>query len=52
LLRASDPQRGIRDFEAIDALARSAGLRLTSDKPMPANNRLVTWRRVAAQGLR
>ena len=44
-LRAGDPQRGIRDFEAVDGLARSAGLVLVEDRPMPANNRCVTWRR-------
>ena len=44
-LRAADPQRGIRDFEAVDALARSAGLVLVEDRAMPANNRCITWRR-------
>jgi Protein of unknown function (DUF938) len=44
-LRAGDPQRGIRDFEAVDALARAAGLVLIEDRAMPANNRCVTWRR-------
>jgi len=46
-LRATDPRRGIRDFEAVDALARSAGLLLIDDLPMPANNRCITWRRSA-----
>lgn len=44
-LRADHPQRGIRDLEAIDALARSAGLALVEDRAMPANNRCITWRR-------
>ncbi len=44
-LRRTDPCRGIRDLEAVDALARVAGLRRFSDEPMPANNRIVTWRR-------
>ena len=44
-LRADQPQRGIRDFEAVDALAHSAGLTLVEDRAMPANNRCVTWRR-------
>jgi len=44
-LRADHPQRGIRDFEAVDALARSAGLALVEDRAMPANNRCITWRR-------
>ncbi|WP_085318470.1 DUF938 domain-containing protein [Derxia lacustris] len=36
---------GIRDFEAVDALARAAGFALVEDRAMPANNRCVTWRR-------
>ena len=44
-LRAADPRRGIRDFEAVDALAQAAGLQLLADVAMPANNRLLTWRR-------
>lgn len=34
---------GIRDFEAVDALARGIGLRLLEDRGMPANNRGVVW---------
>jgi hypothetical protein len=44
-LRARDPASGIRDFEAVDALAQDAGLRLQADVAMPANNRCVVWRR-------
>lgn len=45
-LRAEDPRRGLRDFEAVDDLARAAGLQLLEDRAMPANNRcLVWWRR-------
>jgi cyclopropane fatty-acyl-phospholipid synthase-like methyltransferase len=43
-LRFDHPQRGIRDFEAVDALARTAGLALLEDRAMPANNRCITWR--------
>ena len=42
-LRADDPQRGIRDIEAVDALAHAAGLLRVDDQPMPANNRCITW---------
>jgi len=35
----------IRDFEAVDALARGAGLRLLEDREMPANNRCLVWGR-------
>ncbi len=44
-LKARDPRSGIRDFEAIDALARGIGLHLVDDIPMPANNRCLAWRR-------
>ncbi len=47
-LRASAPHMGIRDFEAVDALARTAGLRLLEDVAMPANNRSLIWQRVGA----
>ncbi|MGQ0529246.1 MAG: DUF938 domain-containing protein [Panacagrimonas sp.] len=44
-LKSDDPQRGIRDFEAVDALAREAGFVLWHDHAMPANNRCLLWRR-------
>lgn len=44
-LRARDPASGIRDFEAVDALAAAAGFRLLEDVPMPANNRALVWTR-------
>jgi len=46
-LRARDPRMGIRDFEAVDALARNIGLQLIEDVAMPANNRCLVWRRSA-----
>jgi cyclopropane fatty-acyl-phospholipid synthase-like methyltransferase len=45
-LRAEEPSRGIRDFEAVDALAQAIGLRLIEDRSMPANNRCLVWQRV------
>ena len=36
---------GIRDFEKVDALANRIGLQLVKDHAMPANNRLIVWRR-------
>ena len=42
-LKDMDPARGIRDFEAITALANGAGLTLLADHTMPANNRLLLW---------
>jgi cyclopropane fatty-acyl-phospholipid synthase-like methyltransferase len=44
-LRQRDPASGIRDFEAVDALAARAGLTLVADHAMPANNQLLVWRR-------
>ncbi len=44
-LKARDPASGIRDAEAVDALAAAQGLRLVDDVAMPANNRLRVWRR-------
>ncbi|QTQ38760.1 DUF938 domain-containing protein [Aromatoleum petrolei] len=44
-LKLDDPRRGIRDIEAVDALARDAGFVLVEDIEMPANNRCITWRR-------
>lgn len=42
-LKDRDINSGIRDFEAIEALAKSAGLSLITDQTMPANNRLLTF---------
>ena len=44
-LKARDPASGVRDFEAVDALARTQGLVLQQDIAMPANNRTLVWRR-------
>ncbi|MEO8161602.1 MAG: DUF938 domain-containing protein [Arenimonas sp.] len=44
-LRADDPQRGIRDIEAVQALAEAAGLTFMADIPMPANNRCLVWQK-------
>jgi cyclopropane fatty-acyl-phospholipid synthase-like methyltransferase len=44
-LRAEDPRRGIRDLEAVQALAAAAGLHFLIDIPMPANNRCVVWQK-------
>lgn len=44
-LRRRDPRSGLRNFEDVDALARKAGMELLEDNPMPANNRLLIWRR-------
>jgi cyclopropane fatty-acyl-phospholipid synthase-like methyltransferase len=47
-LRQRSSASGIRDFEAVDALARSIDLSLAEDCAMPANNRTLVWRRERA----
>jgi SAM-dependent methyltransferase len=46
-LRAADPARGLRDLEAVDALARRAGFGPVDVRTMPADNRCLVWRRAA-----
>lgn len=48
LLRARGVGSALRDFEAVDGLARGAGLTLLQDVAMPANNRTLVWRRTGA----
>ena len=47
-LRAELPYRGIRDFEAVDQLAKRSGWQMIEDVAMPANNRCLVWQRRAA----
>ncbi len=42
-LKQRDPRSGIRDFEALNSLARQHGLLLHADHAMPANNRTLVW---------
>lgn len=42
-LKNRDPNSGIRDVEAINKLAKEAGLLLIKDFEMPANNRILQW---------
>ena len=44
-LKAGAAHRGIRDKQAVDALAEAAGFALVADHAMPANNRLRLWQR-------
>lgn len=46
-LKNRDPASGVRDFEAVNALAEAQGLRLVDDVEMPVNNRTLVWRRDA-----
>jgi hypothetical protein len=49
MLRARDPASGIRDFEAICALAERCGLQFAEDNAMPANNRLLVFRKCGSE---
>lgn len=44
-LQARDRHSGIRDFAALNRLAEQAGMRLQKDFAMPANNRILCWRK-------
>lgn len=44
-LKSWGAQMGIRDFEAVEVLAREVGLELLEDRAMPANNRCLVWKR-------
>lgn len=46
-LKTRDSRSGIREFEAVNHLARQHGLDLVEDRPMPANNRSIWWRRAS-----
>lgn len=43
LLRARDPESGLRDFEAVNEQAQKNGMTLLCDRPMPGNNRSIAW---------
>jgi len=44
-LRGQAPHMGIRDIEDLKALGEETGLGLEEDFAMPANNRLLVWRK-------
>lgn len=44
-LKAEVPHRGIRDIAELSVLARRCDLGLHKDIPMPANNRILMWKR-------
>lgn len=49
-LKQRDARSGIRDFEALDALAQAEGMVLAQDVVMPANNRMLVWRKQSPTG--
>ena len=45
MLRANDPDSGIRDVDWLQQLAADAELELQADIAMPANNRSLIWQK-------
>lgn len=45
-LKNRDPASGVRDFEALELLAQKAGLNFLDDIEMPANNRVLVWKKM------
>lgn len=45
-LRGRDPAMGIRDLADLVPMAANSGLELEEDVAMPANNRILVWRRL------
>ena len=48
-LRQRDARSGLRDFEAVVALAEQHGMQLLRDEAMPANNRTLVFRKSPPQ---
>lgn len=46
-LKARDPESGIRDLDELTTLATPAGMHLLRDHPMPVNNRILVWEKMA-----
>jgi cyclopropane fatty-acyl-phospholipid synthase-like methyltransferase len=50
MLRSRDPASGVRNFEDIQGLAQRCGLALLEDNAMPANNRLLVFKKADSGG--
>lgn len=46
-LVSRDPQQGIRDIESVSGALESKGMLLVTDHAMPANNRLLVWKKIS-----
>lgn len=44
-LKQRNPVSGVRDFEALQMLAEKANLSIIKDHEMPANNRILVWKK-------
>lgn len=49
-LRQRDPEWGVRDLEAVEELAGRCGLSLVETNDLPANNKLIVFRKMADTG--
>jgi cyclopropane fatty-acyl-phospholipid synthase-like methyltransferase len=47
MLKSRDPHSGLRDIEALMALAGEHDMQLVADHDLPAHNRLLVWERTA-----
>lgn len=47
-LASRDSQQGIRDIESVSGALESKGMYLVKDHAMPANNRLLVWKKSSA----
>jgi hypothetical protein len=45
MLRANDPASGIRNFEDLDKLAGTCGMRFKQKFEMPVNNFILVWQK-------
>jgi hypothetical protein len=45
-LRRRDPAMGVRDIDDIETVATHLQLELVEDHPLPANNRLLVWKKL------
>ncbi|MEJ2609925.1 MAG: DUF938 domain-containing protein [Candidatus Thiodiazotropha sp.] len=45
-LKARDPLSGLKEFDALNELAELNGMNLEEDIDMPANNRILVWRKL------
>lgn len=50
-LKQRDPLSGVRDFEALEKLANKVNLSLVDDVEMPANNRMLVWKKLVEDAI-
>ena len=46
MLKERDPGSGLRDFEELESLAKNNSFSLFKDVAMPANNRLLMFKKI------